>query len=202
MNCRVTFRWTICSPFSTRPADREAPRRNIRNEGLFTATPLPAANTTSLRVPEETYSQAPRQQSLPHSHLPGKTIQEFQTEILDYARQMYTPGHLGVYERAFTSFLRIQGNTTLSAVDARSVDMFKVKRLADKIARNTLNPELRSLRAAFNVVLRWELIATNPFRGVRLCHLDEAAPLYFTKGGCGGMWPNRDRLARRKDAGH
>lgn len=99
---------------------------------------------------------------------------------MEYARQMHTPGNVGVYARAFSSFLKIVGDVELSSINARSVDTFKVKRLAQEISKTTLNIELRSLRAAFNIALRWEMIPRNPFKGVRLCPMDEQTPPYFS----------------------
>jgi integrase len=99
---------------------------------------------------------------------------------MEYARQMHTPGNVGVYERSFSSFLNIIGDVELSSINGRYVDTFKVKRLAQEISKTTLNIELRSLRAAFNIAVRWEVIPCNPFKGVRLCPIDEQTPPYFS----------------------
>lgn len=98
----------------------------------------------------------------------GKTLQDFCAEFMEYAQQVHSPGNIGVYHRAFSSFLRIAGDVVLSAVNQRSVDQFKAKRLSDGITKTTLNLELRSLQAAFQFAVRWEYIPTNPFKGVRL----------------------------------
>jgi integrase len=158
----------------------ETGRRRWKSTGERTKG-LALHKLTSIRVqPERNYSEASHLVRPPENQPTKKTIEEFQKEFMDYARQVYTPGNTGIYERAFTSFLRIQGNSALVAVNARSVDMFKVKRLADGIAKNTVNLELRSLKAAFNIALRWELIGANPFKGVKFYQLDEQAPLFFS----------------------
>jgi integrase len=45
----------------------------------------------------------------------------------------------------------------------------------------TVNVELRTLRTAFNVAVRWELIDKNPFSKVQMASVPEAPPSYFTK---------------------
>ena len=57
-----------------------------------------------------------------------------------------------------------------------------MKRLAQEISRTTLNIEPRSLRAAFNIAVRWELNPHNPFKGVRLCPVDELTTPYISIG--------------------
>lgn len=67
----------------------------------------------------------------------------------------------------------------IASVNARSVDSFKVKRLRQNVSKTTINIELRTLRAGFNVAVRWELIPANPFKGVSLLSLDESVPIFF-----------------------
>jgi hypothetical protein len=46
---------------------------------------------------------------------PQKTLQEFRGEFMEYARQMHTPGNVGVYARAFPSFQEIVGDVEPSS---------------------------------------------------------------------------------------
>jgi integrase len=111
--------------------------------------------------------------------IPRKNLSDFRDKFLEYARQLYTPGNLDVYRRSFGSFLNSIGDIPIASVNARSVDSFKVKRLGEHVSKTTINIELRTLRAGFNVAVRWELITANPFKGVSLLSLDECAPTFF-----------------------
>jgi len=56
-----------------------------------------------------------------------------------------------------------------------------MKRLQDEVSPVTINVELRALRTAFNVAIRWELVEKNPFKGMRLVPVPERTPAFLTK---------------------
>jgi len=71
------------------------------------------------RLALQNLSSIPQEQP---STNPRKTLQEFRSEFTEYGRQMHTPGNMGVYERSFSSFLKIVGNVNLSTIDASDND--------------------------------------------------------------------------------
>ena len=109
----------------------------------------------------------------------SKTIKEFLSEFLDYAKCVYSAGNLGIHERVIQTFIRLVGNFKLDAVTQRDVDLFKAKRLTG-VKGTTVNIELRTLRAAFYTALRWKLVQENPFKQVELCAIDEETPAYLS----------------------
>jgi integrase len=121
--------------------------------------------------------------------IPSKSLSGFITEFLSFAEQNYSSGTVEIYRTALSYLSQIIGEASLSAITQRHADIYKVTRLqafrqyskTERIKPTTVNCELRTLRAAFNVALRWKLITDNPFRGVSLASIPETAPIFFTR---------------------
>ncbi|MBI5021900.1 MAG: site-specific integrase [Ignavibacteriales bacterium] len=67
-----------------------------------------------------------------------------------------------IYLPAFRAFSSICENRLLTSYTVRDVEIFKKIRL-EKCSPTTVNIDFRSLKAAFNVALKWQLINDNPF---------------------------------------
>ena len=106
-------------------------------------------------------------------------LAKFFCDFTAYAKGVYLPETLSIYNRALRKFLEITDDRLLPLVSARHVDQFKAKRLQE-VAPVTVNIELRSLKAAFNTALRWKLIEENPCKGVKQCAVPEVMPVYFS----------------------
>jgi integrase len=87
---------------------------------------------------------------------------------------------LGIYEKSFRKFETICGNRSLETYTARDVDIFKAKRSKD-CSPATVNIEFRSLKAAFNCAVRWDLIRENPFAKCHPMRVPERRPTYLTE---------------------
>jgi len=98
-------------------------------------------------------------------------------ELLIFVTHASSHENASVYKRALGHFLRITGNMPLDSVSPKHVDQFKTKR-SQEVSAVTLNLELRTLRAAFNIALRWSYIQANPFSRVKLCRIDEFIPAF------------------------
>jgi integrase len=85
-----------------------------------------------------------------------------------------------IYRSALRKLLHFVGDSPLSAISPRHADLFKVERLKEASAVTT-NIDLRTLRAAFNAALRWELIDHNPFARIQQVKPPEGSPSFFTK---------------------
>ena len=97
---------------------------------------------------------------------PVFTLSQFTNDFLMHADSIYMPGNVVLYESALRYFREIAGDIALGAVTAKHVDEFKSRRLANGVSAVTVNREIRSIRAAFSVAVRWQLISSNPFAGV------------------------------------
>jgi len=118
--------------------------------------------------------------SLLHQKPPVQTVTQFIGEFLPYGRVNLQPKTVDGYEAALRQLASLSGDIPLAAVTRRHIDAFKGKRL-EKVKPATLNIELRSLRAAFNVALRWGLIEKNPFAKVQLARIPQLPPTYLSQ---------------------
>lgn len=118
----------------------------------------------------------------PDAPISSVTLKKYYSDFTDSATSSYSKETLGIYKRAFDNFISVVGDLELCRITQRHIDLFKNRRLG-KIRPVTLNIELRTLRAAFYTAVRWKLLSENPFKQVKLCPLDEEAPLYFSMEG-------------------
>jgi len=87
---------------------------------------------------------------------------------------------LSIYEQSFNNFKAIIGNKGLSQYTLRDVETFKAKRL-ETCTATTVNIEFRTLRAAFNLAIKWQLIKENPFIKSAQVKTVEQLPTYLTR---------------------
>ena len=76
--------------------------------------------------------------------IPRVMLRSFYDDFKTYARRIYSPETVVVYDRAFTRFLEHCGNRNLESISARRIDTFKAKRLQD-VSPVTVNIEMRTL---------------------------------------------------------
>jgi integrase len=84
------------------------------------------------------------------------------------------------YSRSFKVFKEIIGNKNLDLYTLQDVEMFKSRRL-ETCKPTTVNIEFRTLRAAFNLAIQWELLKENPFSKSQKLKIPEQIPTYLKK---------------------
>jgi len=101
--------------------------------------------------------------------------------VLDYIQANFSNGTRKIYNCALQNFQVMVGpNCMLTNMSMRHVDKFKTERMR-RLGPNSVNIELRTLRAAFNIAKRWDLIEQNPFSNVKLARVPEREPVFFSK---------------------
>jgi integrase len=109
-----------------------------------------------------------------------RLLSSFIDEFLSHAKVNYRPATVWIYKNVLDRLHKIIGDQMMIRVTPLHWDKYKTTRLASVSPLRT-NIELRSLRAAFNTAMRWEIISKNPFSKQALCTVPEKAPVYFTK---------------------
>ncbi len=122
-----------------------------------------------------------------------KTVSQFKTDFLVYARETFAKSTVTLYEKALNNLSHIVGDVPLNTITAHHWDLYKIERLKTRncnasskepisyIAPITINIELKNLRASFNTALRWNYIQSNPFSRQKLCFVNEQSPVFFTR---------------------
>ncbi len=126
----------------------------------------------------------------------NKLLSAFVSDFLKYVSGNFSKGTLATYRATLKNFISIIGDVPLSFVTPQHFDTYKTERLkALKLGTNkkvkpvtietvrpvTVNIELRNLRACFNTALRWKLISSNPFSGLKLVPVPEQSPVFFSR---------------------
>jgi integrase len=112
--------------------------------------------------------------------LPVATLSQFKIKFLPYVQATFAHRTYLFYRVAMGHFLRIVGDIPLREISAEHVDRFVSERLS-QVRAVTVDVELRTIKAAFNVARRWELLEKNPVVGVKRPTIPERPPTFFTK---------------------
>ncbi len=109
------------------------------------------------------------------------TLSEFYSSLQRYITATHQPSTVDLYKRAWDQLLAIAGDVKLSALTAFHFDQYKSRRL-EKVSPTRVNIELRTVKAALGVAVRWGLIESNPFSRRELARVPCKAPTVFTIG--------------------
>lgn len=118
-----------------------------------------------------------------HHHptpLPAKKLSEFIQDYRAYSKANKSLKTTDIDTRSLKSFLKIVGNTFLRSITTLDVEQFKMKRV-EQISKTSVNIELRTCKAAFNVAVRWGYLEKNPFIGVKQLRIARKERRYLTK---------------------
>jgi site-specific recombinase XerD len=99
--------------------------------------------------------------------------------VMDYNQTNLSSTTCNLYKRAFKEFIKKIGNRIVSDITSEDIERFKSKRLKD-VSAVTINIELRCLKSAFNVALRFGFLKTNPFIYVKQFKEIENEKMVFT----------------------
>ncbi len=107
-------------------------------------------------------------------------LSEYIGKFLSFAEGNFAEGTVGIYRSTLGKLLRIAGDIPIVSLSPQHFDNYKVERLKT-ILPTSVNIELRTLRAALNTALRWELIERNPFSRLKFASVAEATPSFFSR---------------------
>jgi integrase len=105
-------------------------------------------------------------------------VSEFVELHSQYAKTQFAPKTVEVYRFAFKSLLEFLGDADLSSITSLTIEQYKAQRL-QKVSRESVNIELRALKAAFNRGLDWGVLTTNPFGKVKQIPTTAERPEYL-----------------------
>ncbi|TAK62803.1 MAG: site-specific integrase [Bacteroidetes bacterium] len=108
------------------------------------------------------------------------TLSQFAKEFLDYSQTTFARRTVIIYTSTLRNFQEIAGDCLLSSLNHRHLDLYKTERMK-RISPVTVNIELRTLKAALNVAVRWKLLGSNPFSDVQGVRVPDVPPCYFSK---------------------
>ena len=111
---------------------------------------------------------------------PAPRVSDLFSEVLKYVGATLEPGTFAIYRTTFAHFRRSAGNPPLPSLTPRDIDRYKIERLA-AVAPATVNIELRTLKSAFRIGVRWNMLPRSPLEGVSLARVPEREPAYYRR---------------------
>jgi integrase len=107
-------------------------------------------------------------------------LSEFTKEFLSYAQGVYSKKTAKIYSSALGRLKALTEDIPLRELTSKHIDTYKGRRL-ESVSPVSVNIELRALRAALSVAVRWQLLESNPSRYSPLVRTPERSPAYFSK---------------------
>jgi integrase/recombinase XerD len=99
-------------------------------------------------------------------------------EIMKYVSDNFTKSTYSIYKNSINHFERHFDKTPLKSITTKDIETYKAKRI-ESINKTTCNIELRTLKAVFSILVKWEYLSFNPFKDVKQFSITEKQRLCF-----------------------
>ncbi len=106
------------------------------------------------------------------------TFAEFYEEYLSEIKMNVARLTIEAYRKSLQSFARFIGEKELWSITSRHISQYAVWRLTQGVKHETINSDLRHLRAAFNKAVKWEYIEKAP--AVEMVKVAKRLPRHLT----------------------
>jgi integrase/recombinase XerD len=100
--------------------------------------------------------------------------------ILQYARLNHKQSTVNLFSISFKRFIACLGNKPTRFISTLDVETYK-EHIIKEVSMVTANDYLRSLKTAFNIALRLNLVESNPFKECRMFRIARMTPAYLQK---------------------
>jgi len=100
-------------------------------------------------------------------------------EALNYALNNLSNGSYIIYKATFRYLLGIIGNKPLKSITGRDIELYKDTRIKT-VKKTTCNIEIRTLKAIFNLALKWNWLNVNPMKDVKEFAIPEREHIAFS----------------------
>ena len=101
------------------------------------------------------------------------TFAQFSVDYLAYVKSNFAVKTLENAQRVVKLIVGMFPNKDIGAFTAEDLEKFKTKRTQDGVSRTTINIDIRTLKAMFNVAVDWKRIAENPFKKTKQLKIDQ-----------------------------
>jgi len=106
-------------------------------------------------------------------------IRDLKAEVMQYVSNNLEKTTASLYRNVFDNMIRIFKDKPIRLITPIDIENFKTIR-ASEITRATVNKDLSTMKAIFNIAIRFEWINKNPVNGVKKYSIPEKNNLAFT----------------------
>lgn len=108
-----------------------------------------------------------------------RTLSSCIQEYMKYAKTNFAAKTQGIYKLTLDHLLGAVGDIDVGKITTLAIEQYKNQR-AKKVKPATVNIEIRTMKAFFNCLKRWEIVAKNPCDGVQQIRIADKIPAYLS----------------------
>ena len=107
------------------------------------------------------------------------TFSDLQNEVMKYVNSNFRKSTAELYRITFNEFLRVIGNKPIKLISSSDIEHYKSVR-NNEVLPATVNIRLTTLKAIFNIAIRFEWISENPVNKIKKLSVPERERLSFS----------------------
>jgi integrase len=107
------------------------------------------------------------------------TVSDLQKEVMKYVYSNFRKSTSELYRITFNEFLRVIGNKPIKLINSSDIEHYKSVRNTEVLPA-TVNIRLTTLKAIFNIAIRFEWISENPVNKIKKLSVPERERLSFS----------------------
>lgn len=107
-------------------------------------------------------------------------LSDLKNEIINYVSYNLNKSTVKLYERCFNILFKTITNKPIRYITLHDIEKFKESRL-NEVSVSTVNIDLRTCKAIFNLAVKWKWLDNNPVNGVKLLKVPQKDILCFTE---------------------
>jgi len=109
------------------------------------------------------------------------SLLDLKSEVIKHISYHLRKSTILLYETAFRNMEKLWGNIWVKSITLNHIEKYKIYRLNNGVKKASVNKDLRTMHAIFNLAYQWGYIQSNPSNGVKKFKLDEKEKLAFSE---------------------
>jgi len=106
-------------------------------------------------------------------------IEDLRKEVIKYTSDNLQISTMQIYRRVLNDMLRIIKNKPVKLITSKDIENYKSVRLTE-VKKTTVNIDIKTMKAIFNLALKWNWISDNPMRYVKQILVEQKERLSFS----------------------
>jgi len=108
------------------------------------------------------------------------SLSDLRTAVIDHVNYHLRKSSVLLYESAFRNMDKLWGNILVKFISIDYIESYKKYRLNSGVRKATVNRELTTMHAIFNLAVQWRIINLNPCNGIKKFRIEEREKLAFS----------------------
>ena len=106
-------------------------------------------------------------------------LSELKTEVMNYVLNNMEYSTCKLYKAVFDNMIRIFNDKPIKLIKTGDIELYKTIRI-DEVTKATVNKDINTMKAIFNIAIRFDWLVINPVKNVKKLSIPEKEYLAFT----------------------